>query len=77
MSMKHNCLHPNRGRSNYPHRPGMYSHGSLANVDGLRARQERRVRETCTLDHEHDVHGLGCNGRPWPRASESVDDLAA
>lgn len=67
MSKRHCTKHPDRGRSNYPNRPGMFGpHGHLADIEGrqgLRARQERRVEQT---------------GVPWPTtASERADREAA
>lgn len=61
MSTKHNCPHFNRSRSNYPNRPGVYSHGHLAEIEGstgLRNRQERRTELT---------------GHPWKLYDEEAD----
>ncbi len=58
MSRKHNTKHDGRGRSRYPRRPGIYSHGHLAEIEGptgLRVRQNRREAET---------------GIPWATAPE-------
>lgn len=77
MSAKHNCKHVDRSRSNYPNRPGVYSHGHLAEVEGstgLRSRQERRVRATCSVGNDHDGHK--CDGFPFPFASEVIEDAA-
>lgn len=75
MSRKHNTKHPNRGRTNEVrgylkrlHQRGLGKAPMLADVDTLRVRQERRIRETCNLDSNHDGHQ--CNGVPFPYASE-------
>ena len=50
MSRKYNAPHPERSRSNYPNRPGLFGpHGKLALIEGrqgLRLRQERRAELT-------------------------------
>ncbi len=80
MSRKHNCKHPERGRnseegaSGYQKRlrdRGLGKAPRMADLDGLRAKQLRRVRETCTMGPEHDGHK--CNGSPFPRAAELGD----
>lgn len=76
MSTHHNTKHDERSKSNYQTRPGMMgTSGHLAAIEGgsgLRARQERRIRNTCTLPHEHDTDS--CNGSPFPTSREENDD---
>lgn len=68
MSRKYNCAHPDRSKSNYPNRPGLFGpHSRLEPIEGragLRARQERRLAQT---------------GVPWPTAAaeRSQDSVAA
>lgn len=38
---------------------------------GLRVRQERRVRDSCTLSHSHDI--ASCDGHAW-RWSPPTED---
>jgi hypothetical protein len=68
MSRKHNTKHEERGTSNYPTRPGMYRlrrNAQMDTAEHLRGVQDRRIRETCTLDPgKHSVHQ--CNGSPLP-----------
>ena len=82
MSRKYCTKHPERGRnseegtSGYQKRlrdRGLGKAPHMLALDTLRVRQARRVRETCTLDHEHDPdfsHRGHCNGYPWPTSSE-------
>ena len=71
MSAKYNTKHPLRCRSHYPERLTARGLGKtpvmqpIEGSTGLRARQERRVRETCTLSSDHKGHA--CNGVPWRR----------
>lgn len=78
MSVKHNVSHKEkfgRGKSRYPDRlaaRGLSHAPHLAEIEGstgLRARQERRVRETCTVGPNHDRHE--CNGQPWRVVEET------
>jgi hypothetical protein len=70
MSRHYNTEHPERSRSNYRSRPGVYSGGrkrrEMASLESLRAKQVRRVAATCTSteDHTHDVLEPLCNGSP-------------
>lgn len=68
MSRHHNTKHFERSGSNYEGRPGMMGTGghlpAIEGNAGLRARQERRVKATCTVSEDHDHHA--CNGFPWP-----------
>lgn len=62
--------------SKYQSRPGvMGTSGRLAPIEGptgLRNRQERRIRQSCTVDHVH--RNIDCNGVPWPTyASRKAD----
>jgi hypothetical protein len=66
-------------KSRYQNRPGvMGTSGRLEPIEGptgLRNRQERRIRQSCSVDANH-VHGIWlkgsyrdlerCNGVPWP-----------
>lgn len=66
---KHHCKHPTRGHSHYPERlraRGLSKTPQLAPLDGnggLRTKQERRVRDTCSLSHSHDM--VSCDGHAW------------
>jgi hypothetical protein len=71
MSRKYNVKHI-RNRSNevsgYRKRliqRGLSKAPMLADVDTLRLRQDRRIRETCSLEGDHDRHDP-CNGVPFP-----------
>ncbi len=78
MSRKCNCKHPLRARSHYPERlvkRGLAKPPALESLENLRTRQDRRVRETCTLDSAHASHA--CNGHPWRVSSGDDYDLAA
>jgi hypothetical protein len=49
MPAKHNCKHPERGRSNYRNRltaRGLAKAPAMEALEGLRKRQERRVELT-------------------------------
>lgn len=79
MSRHCNTKHPNRSRTDDTkgYRKRLQARGlgkapRMANVDDLRTRQERRIRETCTLVHVHD--GLRCNGLPFPFAEVGGED---
>lgn len=78
MSTKHNTKHVERSRSNYQDRPGlMGTSGHLPAIEGnsgLAAKQERRIKATCTVGEDHDRHE--CNGSPFPNAAvdASADD---
>src|SRR5512146_2537962 len=69
MSRRHNTKHTGRSKSRYPQRlvaRGLGKAPTLAEIEGpsgLRVRQERRIRETCSLTHAHDV--VSCDGQPW------------
>ena len=66
MTTKHNCKHPDRKRSNYAVRLARYGLSKsprLEELEVLERRQNRRVIETCDLDHAHDV--FHCDGYPW------------
>jgi hypothetical protein len=74
MARKHNTKHFDRSRSNYPSRleaRGLAKAPSLAPVEQLRNRQERRVRETCSLAGDHNGHK--CNGFPWPMRGDVAE----
>ena len=78
MSRKHNTAHTERGTSNYPNRPGMYRMHrppTMATLESLRVKQDRRVRATCTRGSEHNTHE--CNGVPWFMGTETEEVLAA
>jgi hypothetical protein len=76
MSRHYNTKHDDRGTSNYQDRPGvMGTSGHLPAIEGnagLRAKQDRRVRLTCTIGDNHDGHE--CNGRPFPFGDDSEGD---
>lgn len=63
MSTKYNTKHF-RSKSNYPSRPGIYSHERMEDLETLRARQNARIRNTCTIKHNHNSSEK-CNGRPF------------
>lgn len=70
MSRHHNTKHPERSRKT----PREF--GKLAGIEGrsgLRERQERRVRATCTIGENHNGHD--CNGVPFPTGSD-LDAMA-
>jgi hypothetical protein len=76
VTAKHNAKHPDRGLSHYPDRlraRGLGKAPQMAPVDGLRNRQERRIRETCSVDHRHDI--AHCDGRPWRVFTSGDDEL--
>ena len=78
-------------KSRYQKRPGvMGTSGRLEPIEGptgLRNRQERRIRQSCTVagDHQHGVWLLDngrrnlerCNGAPWPSAASRKADSEA
>jgi hypothetical protein len=80
-----------QSRSPYQQRRGlMGTSGKLAAIEGrsgLRARQERRIRQSCTIapDHSHGVwlDNSGrrdmdrCNGVPWPSAASRRADASS
>jgi hypothetical protein len=69
-------------KSRYQNRPGvMGTSGRLEPIEGptgLRNKQERRIRQSCTISDKHD-HGIWfreshrdltrCDGVPWPTAA--------
>jgi hypothetical protein len=83
MSRKHNTKHEERGTSNYPFRARIFSIGGSRQMEGLetlRNRQNRRIKNTCTL---HEVHvatddARDCNGQAWYTGEgiESMVDAA-
>lgn len=76
MSRHHNTKHDERSPANYANRPGMMgTSGHLTAVEGnsgLRAKQERRIRATCTIGDNHDHHE--CNGVPFPAGTSVSED---
>lgn len=76
MSRHYNTTHPERSRTDETkgYRKRLQSRGlskapRMADVADLRNKQERRIRETCTITHEHDTDN--CNGLPFPYADEA------
>lgn len=66
MSRHYNTRHDDRNKSNYPERlnhRGLSKAPAMEELEVLERRQDRRVRDTCTLVHEHDT--IDCNGFPW------------
>lgn len=65
-------------KSRYQKRPGvMGTSGRLEPIEGptgLRNKQERRIRQSCGLDHRHNV--VECNGVPWPTAASRKAEAA-
>jgi len=83
MTTKYNCKHPDRGHSRDTgeagyqkrlHDRGLGKAPRMEPLEDLRKRQERRVRETCTVSPDHDGHK--CNGVPWPTSAELAAELA-
>lgn len=75
MSTKHNCPHPERGRSHYRDRlarRGLSKSPVMGSLEHLQGRQERRVQETCTRGTDHARHE--CDGFPWWAGRESAEE---
>jgi hypothetical protein len=76
MSRHHNTKHDERSGSNYAERTGVMGTGghlpAIEGNSGLRAKQDRRIKATCTVGEDHDRHE--CNGQPFPFASETAED---
>lgn len=76
MSHKHNIKHPGRAKSRYPLRlakRGLSKAPVMEDLETLTKRQERRVKDTCTLKSEHDHHD--CDGQPWWTGTDHAEAL--